>query len=215
MRNLAIKPKLVTLFQQYGEVTKIGPTITVLTDMTVFETGRAASCLLEPMVGDKVLLVTDTEGGGYVLAVLERISEGAAILNFPGDTEIRTHTGHLKISARDGIGMQTPGALTMQAATLKLDALQGDITVQNLSLVGDAWRSCINRVKTVGRTFDSILERCHQRVSRSYRVVDEMDQVKAGQIDYNAETTLQLHAKYALVTAQELVKVDADQIHLG
>ena len=70
-------------------------------------------------------------------------------------------------------------------------------------------------MKTVGRSVDSVLERLHSRVSRSYRRVEELDQVKAGQIDYQADTSLQLHAKYALVTADDLVKVDAEQIHLG
>jgi Protein of unknown function (DUF3540) len=60
-----------------------------------------------------------------------------------------------------------------------------------------------------------VLERCHQRVARSYREVEETDQVKAGQIDYTADTSLQLHAKYALVTADQLVKMDAEQIHIG
>jgi hypothetical protein len=215
MGNLAIKPKLTTLFHQYGEVTQLGETVTVHSDSTVYQAKRAASCLLEPMLGDKVLMVTDTEGADYVLAVLERSGEGRAVMHLPGDAEIRTDTGSLRISGRDGIRIQTPGEMTLQSSTLAVQALQGDVTIQSLSLVGDAWRSCIDRVKTVGRSFDSILERCHQRVSRSYRIVEEMDQVKAGQIDYTADTSLQLHAKYALVTAEDLVKMDADQIHLG
>lgn len=215
MRNLAIQPKLVAIFQQYGIVTETGEKLVVHTDAAVHQAGRAASCLLEPAIGDKVLLVTDTEGGDYVLAVLERADDRGAILNLPGDTEIRSPSGRLKISSRDGIGLQTPGDIAMQGGTLKVEAVQGDITIQNLSLVGEAWRSCVDRVKTVGRTFDSILERCHQRVSRSYRLVDEIDQVKAKQIDYHADTSLQLHAKYTLMTADELVKVDGEQIHLG
>jgi hypothetical protein len=45
--------------------------------------------------------------------------------------------------------------------------------------------------------------------------VAETDHVSAGQIDYEAESTLSLHSKYTLMTAEELVKVDADQIHMG
>jgi hypothetical protein len=215
MRNLAIRPKLVAIFQQYGIVAEAGDKFVVHTDAAVYHAGRAASCLLEPAAGDKVLLVTDTEGGDYVLAVLERADARNATLSIPGDMEIRMSSGRLKVSSRDGIGLQTPGDIAVHGSTLQVDALKGDVTIQDLSLVGDAWRSCVDRVKAVGRTFDSILERCHQRVGRSYRVVDEMDQVKAGQIDYQAEASLQLHAKYTLMTADELVKVDGEQIHLG
>ena len=215
MSNLAIQPKLVAIFQQYGVVTEAGDDFVVHTDAAVYRARRAASCLLEPLVGDKVLLVTDMENGDYVLAVLERDAGRLSTLSLPGDAQIRMQTGRLTMSARDGIAMESAREIAMQSASLKVEALTGEVTVHDLSLVGEAWRSCVDRVKSVGRTFDSILERCHQRVTRSYRVVDEMDQVKAGQIDYQAETSLQLHAKYALMTADELVKLDGEQIHLG
>lgn len=215
MSNLAIQPKLVAIFQQYGVVTEAGDDFVVHTGAAIYRARRAASCLLEPLVGDKVLLVTDMEEGDYVLAVLERDPGQVATLNLPGDAQIKVAAGRLTVSARDGIGMESAREIAMQSASLKVEALKGEVTVHDLSLVGDAWRSCVDRVKSVGRSFDSILERCHQRVTRSYRVVDEMDQVKAGQIDYQAETSLQMHAKYTLMTADELVKLDGGQIHLG
>lgn len=215
MSNLAIQPKLVAIFQQYGIVAEAGDDFVVHTDAAVYRARKAASCLLEPLVGDKVLLVTDMEDGDYVLAVLERDASQLSTLRLPGDAQIKLASGRLTVSARDGIGMESAREIAMQSASLKVEALKGDVTVHDLSLVGDAWRSCVDRVKSVGRTFDSILERCHQRVSRSYRVVDELDQVKAGQIDYQAETTLQMHAKYNLMTADELVKLDGGQIHIG
>jgi hypothetical protein len=215
MSNLAIQPKLVAIFQQYGIVAEAGDDFVVHTDAAVYRARKAASCLLEPLVGDKVLLVTDMEDGDYVLAVLERDAGQLSTLRLPGDAQIKLASGRLTVSARDGIGMESAREIAMQSASLKVEALKGDVTVHDLSLVGDAWRSCVDRVKSVGRTFDSILERCHQRVSRSYRVVDELDQVKAGQIDYQAETTLQMHAKYNLMTADELVKLDGGQIHIG
>lgn len=215
MGKPAIQPKLVTIFPQYGIVAEAADQLVVHTDSAVYRASRAASCLLEPCVGDKVLLVTDTEGADYVLAVLERADAQGATLSLPANTDIRAANGRLNVMARDGVSLQSPGEIGLQGGKLKVQALQGDVTIQDLSLVGDAWRSCVDRVKTVGKTFDSILERCHQRVSRSYRQVDELDQVKARQIDYQADTSLQLHAKYTLMTADELVKVDGEQIHLG
>lgn len=215
MTNLALKPKLVTVFQQYGVVTQLGDKLSVQTDTTTYQANCAPSCLLDPQLGDKVLLVTDTEGNDYVLAVLARVSGNDATLTLPMDTTVRTQGGTLQISSVDGLTLQSARKLNLQAAQLSVAALQGDVTVNNLSIVGQAWRSCIDQVKTIGCSFDSVLERCHARIGRSYRQVDELDQVKAGQIDYQAASSLQLHAKYALVTADELVKMDAEQIHLG
>ena len=215
MTNLAIKPKLLTIFQQYGYVTAVGDSITVQTELSSMEANVAPSCLLAPLVGDKVLLVTDMQGGDYVLAVLERAAGQTATLQFHGNTEIIAASGTLTLSSRDGLALASARELSLTATTLRAAAIRGDVVVENMSLVGGAWSSCIDSVKSVGRIFDSVLERCHQRVARSYRQVEEIDQVKAGQIDYQADTSLQLHAKYALVTADELVKMDAEQIHLG
>lgn len=215
MTNLAIKPKLLTIFQQYGHVTVVGDGVTVQTELSCCVASVAPSCLLAPVVGDKVLLVTDTQGGDYVLAVLERAAGQTATLRFSGNTEISAASGTLTLSGRDGVALTSAQELSLTATTLRATAISGDVTVENMSVVGGAWRSCVDSVKSVGRTFDSVLDRCHQRVARSYRQVDEIDQVRAGQIDYQADTSLQLHAKYALVTADELVKMDAEQIHLG
>ena len=215
MTNLAIQPKLVTVFQQYGVVTGVGVKFAVQTGSASHQALCAPSCLLQPEAGDKVLLVTDTEGDDYVLAVLVRAGASGARVNLPADTDMQTQGGTLKISGRDGLALQSGHQVSVQAAQLRVDALQGDVTIHNLSIVGEAWRSCIDTVKTVGRSLDSVLERCHARVGRSYRRVEELDQVKAGQIDYQADSSLQLHGKYTLVTADELVKMDAEQIHLG
>ena len=67
----------------------------------------------------------------------------------------------------------------------------------------------------VTETLDSVLDRFSQRVKRSYRTVEETDQLKAERIDYTASSTMSLHGENALVTAEQLVKVDGEQIHLG
>lgn len=215
MINLAIQPKLVTVFQQYGVVTGVGNKFVVQTDSARYQALCAPSCLLQPEVGDRVLLVTDTDGDDYVLAVLVRAGAGGARVNLPANTDMQTQGGALRISGHGGLALQSAQQISVQAAQLRVDALQGDVTIHQMSIVGEVWRSCIDTVKTMGRNFDSVLERYHARVSRSYRSVEELDQVKAGQIDYQADSSLQLHGKYALVTADELVKMDAEQIHLG
>ena len=47
------------------------------------------------------------------------------------------------------------------------------------------------------------------------KIVEELDHVRAEQIDYAVEKRLSLHGENALITAQHLAKVEGDQIHLG
>ena len=210
-----VREKSLALQQQYGEVTQAaGETLSVRTGEAVLRARRAASCLLAPLVGDKVLLVTDHDDA-YVLAVLERAQPNQATLELPGDTEIRTGGGRLRLSARDGIGLETASDVSLLATQLNVSAVQGEVLVNSLSFTGDLLRGCVDRIKLVGRSFDAVLDRYYQRVSRSYRHVDEIDQVKASQMYYEAKNTFSLHAKNTVMTADELVKVDAEQIHMG
>ena len=67
----------------------------------------------------------------------------------------------------------------------------------------------------VGRTCETVLDRLSVLTRSSFRLTEEVEQVRAGQIDYQAEETLRLHAKNTLVSSKGLVKVDAEQIHMG
>ena len=58
-------------------------------------------------------------------------------------------------------------------------------------------------------------ERISQRVKRLYRHVEDFEQLRADKVDYVANKTMSLRGQNTLMTAEELVKVDGEQIHLG
>ena len=210
----------VAMQQQLGTVTQAGTLMLVRVGKDVRQARRAASCLLMPMIGDKVLLVHEEavgrhSGSAYVLAVLERAVPCPTILDLPGDVEVRTASGRLSFSARDGIGMETSADVSMLSSQLNVSAAQSEVMIDSLSFTGRLLNGCIDNIKLVGRYFDAVLERYYQRVTRSYRHVEEIDQVKASQMHYEAKNTLSMHASHTLITADELVKVDAEQIHMG
>jgi hypothetical protein len=60
-----------------------------------------------------------------------------------------------------------------------------------------------------------VLERVLSRVQRSYRVVEEVEQFSGRHLDYQVSENLSLRGKNSLITAEELVKLDAKQLHLG
>jgi hypothetical protein len=73
----------------------------------------------------------------------------------------------------------------------------------------------IAAVKLVAGAVDSVLDRVTQRVKRAYRIVEEMDQLRAKRVDYSAEKSLHVHAENAMVSATGVVKLDGEHIHLG
>ncbi len=183
----------------------------------VLEAERAASCLVAPCPGDLVLVARSRREGAFVIAVLRRASEDQATpLAVDGGLDIRVASGRLRLAAQDGVDVVSPRAVAISSGSLESPCRRGEGSDSSaLLFVGVLVNAEIERMKLVASRFDSVLERVSQRIKRCYRTVEEVDRVRANRIDYRAEKTMSLHAEHALVTADELVKMDGDQIHLG
>jgi hypothetical protein len=73
----------------------------------------------------------------------------------------------------------------------------------------------VDRTTFLGGVFEAILERVFQRVKRSHRHIEERDEVRAAAIDYAATENISLRGENTLLTAEDLVKIDAKQIIVG
>ena len=210
MESVARKIEVRAVFQEFGEVTSMeGDRVTVRTALAEIAARRAASCLLAPAVGDRVLLATEEQGDAFVLAVLEQRDPGAATVSVEGDLTLKSLHGKVTVAAQDGIDLVTGGAARIAASVVEVSALEA------LSVVSGAVRAELEKVKVYATTLDSFFERVSLRARRSFRTVEELDQVKAGTIDYAARGNAHLRGENALVTADDLVKINAEQIHVG
>lgn len=158
---------------------------------------RAVSCLVEPEPGDLVLL-----GGAasrlYVLAVLERAGTAPVCLAVAGDMEIAAG-----------------GRLGLRSDALDVAARTGTVTVGALSLAGGKVSARFGAMTLVADALESLVTRLMTRAKRSYRFVEESEQLRAADIDYRAEGHLHLRGETSTVQARVLVKMDANQIHMG
>ncbi|MBW8717366.1 MAG: DUF3540 domain-containing protein [Variovorax paradoxus] len=167
---------------------------------------RAASCLLRPEVGDTVLLSGPDGARVYLIAVLEQADDAVSRI----DT-----SGALSIESPGDVRLRSGGELQMHAAQWKLQAASGQCRVDDLHFTGQALDATVGRLRLVGRVFESVADRIVQMARNALRVVDETEQVRVGHLDCEAGGTARLHARHTVVTASELVKVDAAQIHMG
>lgn len=132
-----------------------------------------------------------SEVNAYVLAVLEREADGPVRIVSPRDTELRA-AGKLSIAASEATIIAPTFSLHTAVALLQA-----------------------TRVTAVLGSVDAILERIVQRAKQAFRVVEEVDHLRAGHIDYEANAMMSLHAANTTLTAEGLVKVDGEQIQLG
>lgn len=212
-------PRSESVHEERGRVLGIeARTLTIESGGRRYQAKRAVSCLVDPLVGDLVLVaVGDDDGAGHVLAVLERpeATRAGSTLSVEGDLTLKTATGRVQIAAQEGVDIVTAKDARVVAGSVTVSASQGSLMVEAISVVGSVLKAEVDRVKVVGRALDHVFDRFTQRVKASYRTVEELDRLRAKNIDHVAEGTMKVHAREAVVTADGLVKMDAEQIHLG
>ncbi|HZF53640.1 MAG TPA: DUF3540 domain-containing protein [Polyangiaceae bacterium] len=216
MNNLARRLEDSGVFQEMGDVIGTdGSGLVVRTSIGDYSARRAASCLLTPEINDFVLLAGNRRGDCYILAVLERRSGTRSRLTVDGDLDIHVPAGRMNVSAQDGVNVTSGKDVSVVSVGVNVNAVEGNVVIQKLSLLGAHVRAEVEKLKTFAGSVDSVMDRLVTRAKRSYRFVEETDQVKAERIDYAADKSMSLRGENAILVAEELVKVDGGQIHLG
>lgn len=214
MESVARKLEVKAVYQEFADVVAAGEVLTLSTSTGNVIARKAASCLLVPDVGDRVLVAVDGRGEAFVLAVLERDSETRATLELPRRTMVQA-AERLSFVAPEGIDVVGGDEVRIASANVAVNSARTRIASRVVDVVGEAVGAELGTVKVVAKTVDSILERVSQRVQRSFKWVEQTDQVKARQLDYAAETIAHFRGEHTVVSAKDLVKVNGEQIHMG
>ena len=224
MKNAATKLEADVVFQAMGTIVRIeGPILVIQTERAALvdeksgrrgelRARRAVSCLVEPQLHDFVLL----GGQGrsvYVLAVLERESPDATIA-CEGNLDVKTNE-RFRVVAKEGVDIVSGKDVNMMATEVGIHASRAKLFASEILAIGSEVLGELANVKLRGTFFDKVYERVSERVQRSFRRVEEIDQLKAKQMDYLAEETLCLRSENMVAVAKDLVKVDGEQIHFG
>ncbi len=160
---------------------------------------QAASCLLAPAIGDRVLAyVCDEEA--YILNVLERDQSLPAQVMAPGASE-------MKICATGRLELTAPHVrLTSKRLTILSDmvAQTGRQLVANFS-------------KTFETIVDKVVSARSITTSAQIRTssIRETDTVHAGVLVENIDSVATQNSEISMVTAKEDVRLDAKRVSVG
>jgi hypothetical protein len=168
---------------------------------------RAAGCLLAPLAGDLVLASVDGAGTAFVLSVLDRRSESPGRLDYPGDLILQA-TGDLRLDAGGDASLSA-------TETLTLAGKQGEAAFGTVSILAKAARVQLRTLSMMAQAVEQCVSRLTQRLTNSVRLVAEHEEVQAQSARYCVEDSLTMHAKNAQHIAEEVIKIDGGQVHLG
>jgi hypothetical protein len=157
----------------------------------------AASCLILPEPGDRVLAAAAEKI--WVIAVLRRAAATPPRLQAGPD---------LVIGAPDG-------TVTIEGSSLTMRARSATVLIDELLHVGQSVTAHLAGLKTVAGLIESFAQRVMLTARRSQRVVEETDELRAGDIDHQAARALHLQADCAFITGGTAIRMDAGQIHMG
>lgn len=203
--------------QEIGQITSVVDGVhAVTTRRGVVRATRAFGCLVAPAVGDTALLAVAPSGAAWVLNVLDRPDEQAATeVRVEGDLHLTSARGHVKVDGAEGVSVRSRGALSLASRLLEVHALDARAFAERLRVSGGAAEIGVETLRTVASRIEQVAERLSQRLDRSYRFIQELDVTRAHSIDVRAQETFHVRSKNTMMASDDLVKVDAGQIHLG
>ena len=180
------------------------------------EAAKAFSCLVQPEVGDRVLLSTDPTGGCYILSVLERdVSVGETELTIPGDVTLHADSGSLRLSADQSLSLSGSASVDVATDRITVNAHKGEAAIGKLTMLGRRLHTQIKRIVSVAGSVDHSFKRLTQRMENCERYVEDHEEVQTGSTRYLVEDTLTTHAGNTLNISEELHTMHAEQIHMG
>lgn len=175
---------------------------------------RAKGCLLAPEVGDVVVLLRGESGQGWVTDVLERASDGPAILDTVGETTLSTR-GRLTLDASRGVTLATEGEAAVAAARFSLEAGEGRLHLERLTAVGEAFDAHAGEMFVAAQTSDTVAERLMARFGQAVRRVLGVDRLRAWSSDASAGDTANLRGGAMSVRAEGTVTANGGPIQFG
>lgn len=174
----------------------------------------ALGCLLQPAVGDSVLISLACEEG-YILSVLERNKPQSSELRLSGDVLLTLPTGALSIEARDGVALDAGASLAVRADRAAGHFAKAQLGVNHLEVTGERvdqhWiernDSAVRHTEHVARHF--------AEYGDSRRAVQGHEELRAGSLRQRVDKDWTLRGETLDLFAEVTIALDGERIKLG
>lgn len=166
----------------------------------------AFSCLVQPRVGDTVLVSLEDGGAGYILAILER-DEPSLELQLGADVHLRVEAGSLAVQCRDG--------LAVRAGHCSLSSPEAQLLLGQLQVSGERASSHWREREERSLRLDQQAARHEAHYGESRQCVSGHEHRHSGSLHQRVDEDCQLHAQRLTLEAEGRVAIDGSTIELG
>lgn len=174
----------------------------------------AASCLLQPCVGDTVLVSIGPEHG-YILAVLEQAEDQPSEVRLPANSQLHAPNGTLTINAPKGLRLNAGTGLKVQAkaASFSFDVM--GLQAQRLQVSGDSLRTVWRERHDFAQQQLTVTMRSEQRSGTRTTQITGHDEHSAGSQRILVQRDWRVRANTVSLLAQSKASLDGKQVQLG
>lgn len=172
--------------------------------------GDSGECLVYNPAGDMNFI---SHEGNISFAAGKSIQfESSQQLNLQAGDGI--HLTALQGTSRSQIGLN-PHSVDVKGRQFSLHSKNGQFFIQNASYAGDKFRATVKRVKLFMDILDSTVNTIRDKAKNVYKTVEGLFQTRTGRSRTVVESSSHFKAKRIYEIAEEDVKIDGKNIHLG
>lgn len=174
----------------------------------------AASCLVEPDLGDTVLVCHGGPRASYILAVLARATPAQATINLPGGVALQTDQGQLQIQAEQ-LDLHARQKVSVVGPQVQLQGVHAHVHFQHMDASASQVQARWGVVSTLAQSMTTTVGRLVQKARDSFRWTENLEDTRAGRVRMQVTERFHLKSKHTTMLAQEQVKIDGKKIDLG
>lgn len=183
--------------------------------MTPVRLKRAASCLIEPQLGDTVLIYdAGFENVSFITAVLVSSDETTSKVMLPGGASLENIDQQLTIKA-ENISLNGKSSVVLNSAHVDVSATVATLKVSHFQSWSESLEAHSVRATFSIKTLTSRVQQSISRIKNSLRKVEGLDETQAGRVRVLVEGHHQLKAEHVTTQAQGFVRIDGKKIDLG
>lgn len=171
----------------------------------VINAQKAFSCLVEPMLNDKVLFSQDQHQQAYVIAILQRDKEDSMHLQLAPNTTLAS-SEKLTLHSEQINQFSVKSLQKTNEATLEFQ--QGLIK-------GEKLHSHIRHIHNVSDLISTMAKQAIQKFNSYVRKTEFSDQVQAAQMGRKVDGLYTMNSKHTIMVSQKDTKIDGEHIHMG
>jgi hypothetical protein len=192
-----------------------GALFTVNCDGVDWVCQQALSCLIEPQVGDQVIISGPDHDRVYLIAVVSRSSDAPVSLKIQGDLAISSTTGSVSLHSATGTRIASDTTLALSSAHYEQTNDTAKLTIGQMSYASETLEATVGTTTFFSSIVSLMADRINSVARLCFRHIKEVDHVRAQTIDYEAEKLTRVHGGYTTLTAQDVMKINGDQIHMS